>query len=388
MIKKIDPTKNHPLGGLWVNYVVKKKGKYFKVEKSIWFEDYVSKKACEIAAKAVELQCIESAKAKAETEEGKRKDEIRKVERSIWTLEKVALDRIEKYGNASMHCHFKGVIRLAGQTLPEDFKDSYFNTIKILRETPIAQTGKLRSESTINRYKATFRMIFRHAVMEGVAKPDMVRIIYKLNPEDSRDRVWTPEEKNRIFKVMEDMHSWLYWAVYFASINPIRASDLFGNAKDGNPGLRRENWNPDENWIQFFASKTRRIKNRFTYLKQIDEKLRQYFSSLPQDCDFLFPKVTENGTLSPINQLNQGYRNEWERICEKADIKDFHFHDLKHCAITFLLDNGYTREHLKDCGIQYTDEMIDRYYHFNAGKAPVIPGFENPRKGERLKSSK
>lgn len=389
MIKQVQPTDLHKDGGYECKHVVKRridgKDKYFPVTKFVWFEDYLSKKACELAAKAIEAKCIEEAQAKAEA--FLKGTEIAKKKEDVWTLERVALDRIDKYGDASMSVQFKEIIELAGKSLPEDFIDSYNETIKKLRETPIKgmKRNRYRSETTINRYKSVFRMIFQHAVKVRALPPDHIAADYDFDfaYEEGRDRVWTEDEKERIFQAMEELDSWLKYAVYFASVNPIRASDLFGNAKEGNPGLRRRDYDPLKNWVAFLASKTgksRRAKadkRRPTFLKQIDDKLRDYFSSIPKTCDHLFPKM-QNGFCMPIDKLFQGYRNEWERICKKAKVHGLRFHDLKHCAITYLLDHGYTERDLKQCGIQYSTAMINRYYHFNADKAPVIAGFEKP----------
>jgi integrase len=391
MRKTIEPTRLHKDGGYEVKHVVKRridgKDKYFPVTKYVYFDQYPTKKACELAAKVKESECIEEALAKAEAAVTGQMAVTKKAETKIWTLKEVALDRIQKYGDASMAIHFQEVIRLAGDSLPEDFIDSYNTTIGSLRGTPIKGRvhRRYRSEPTINRYKSVFRMIFQHAIKVRALPPDHIVADYDFDfaYEDGRDRVWSEEEKIRIFQAMEELDSWLKYAVYFASINPIRASDLFGNAKDGNPGLRKSDYDSLKNWVAFLASKTgksKRVKTdkkRPTFLKQIDDKLRNYFSSLPKSCDHLFPKI-QNGFCIPIDKLNQGYRNEWKRICKKADVHGLRFHDLKHCAITYLLDHGYTERDLKQCGIQYSIAMINRYYHFSADKAPVIEGFEKP----------
>lgn len=370
----IKPTEKHPKGGWWCKYTIRKGDNFFKSEKKIWVEDYSTPKAAELAANAVMLECYNNALAKAEGYFKEQQEAQKKASRDVWTLEAVALDRIEKYGDASMGSYFREIIRLCGQTLPEDFEKAYWGTIKYLKETPqapkttnkdkVTVKNKMRSEVTINRYKSVFRMIFKHAVIVKACTPDMVLIKYDLEPEEGRDRVWTLEEKKRLFEALKG--SWLEMAVYFSQFNPIRASDLFK--------LKKIDWKPELNRVQFQANKTKRTKNRDTILKQIDQRLRDYFASLPESCEWLFPRITESGFCYKIKK----HSDEWERVCKRAGIEDFHFHDLKHCAITYLLDHGYSRQDLKQCGIQYSDKMIDKYYHFDADKAPVLPGFEKP----------
>jgi len=385
MKKTMQPTKEHPDGGIWVKAVVRSKitGKPVKREKTIWAEDFPTKTEMKRAADRLEVELFDLAR-----QEATRVDtEAKKSKGKVWTLKTVAEDRIAKYGDTSMTTYFRSIIDLAGSTIPEDFEKTYWATIKYLQDTPYIKQGStkevIRSESTINRYRSVFRLIFNHA-RQIKALPDNTTITdkfdYGFDTEEGRDRTWTPEEKERIFAEMEKSNSWLTMAVYFASINPIRAGDLFGDEKRGNPGLRKSNWNPAKNWVEFLASKTGRgkksskEKRRPTYLKQVDERIRNYFESLPENCDQLFPRITKDGFGYPV----KCYKDEWERICREAKVEDFRFHDLKHCAITFLLDHGYSKLDLENCGIQYSKEMIKRYYHFDADKAPVIAGFEKP----------
>ena len=385
MIKPIQPTSEHPQGGFWVKAVVRCKsdGKSIKKERSLWAEDFSNKSDLKRAASKLEADLFEQAREAADNyDKG-----IKAKKNDVWTLKAVAEDRIKKYGDTSMGTYFKSIIDLCGKALPGDFESVYWSTIKYLRETPYVKQGSTkevtRTESTINRYRSVFRLIFNHARQIRVLPDDTTitdNFDYGFDTEEGRDRVWSPEEKSRIFAEMEKSNSWLSMAVYFASINPIRAGDLFGDEKRGNPGLRKSNWNPGKNWVEFLASKTGRgkktskEKKRPTFLKQIDDKLRNYFNSLPQNCDMLFQRITKDGFGYPV----KCYKNEWERICKEAKVPDFHFHDLKHCAITFLLDHGYSELDLENCGIQFSKEMIKRYYHYDATKAPVISGFEKP----------
>jgi len=55
-------------------------------------------------------------------------------------------------------------------------------------------------------------------------------------------------------------------------------------------------------------------------------------------------------------------------MLREARINDFHWHDLKHCAITYMVDAGYTILDLKNLGIQFSEEMVERYYNFSAKK--------------------
>jgi hypothetical protein len=358
--------------GLQVIWGVWKAG---KLKETLWYKDFPSKKECRAAAKLKEIEFDKQLRARLSPQNSSLRD---------IDFKSVALKRIENYGDASMRDYFDRLIEMVGSKKPDEWRSSYQNTIKYLQLTPNKKTKKNRSETTINRYKAVFRMVFNFAIEEKIITESDLSLKIKLTSEDGRDRVWTTAERDKIFEVLHNRNSWLRMPVYFSAFNPVRVGDLFGfkdqDPAKCSPGLRRENWKPLKNWVEFYANKTKKENNRPTYLKQIDHELRNHFDSLPGDCPFLFPRIFPDNSWKQA-VVSRGYREydaEWDTVLELAGVKDFHWHDLKHCAITFLLDNGYSELDLKNCGIQYTKRMIDRYYNFDADKAPVLEGFEKP----------
>jgi len=377
-IKELESTEAHPKGGVCIREFSRKGTKTFKSEGTVWRDEFKTKKDYSIAIDEMKAKLGKEVQAKAKGVKPMYAIEAQ----GETTLEAVARDRIRKSGDSSMLCYFEEIIKLCGDTQPENYRKAYYATIQYLEDTKSPKNGKMRAVSTINRYKSVFRMIFNHAT-NGMDEPIVfVPVKIKLKKEPERDRVWTPAQKERIFAAMEEMDSWLYWPVYFSSFNPIRASDLFGfdDPEDFNPGLRKDDFKELKNWVEFSAKKTSEDNDRPTYLKQIDFCLVRYFKSLPPDIDYLFPRKMPDGSYRPVLMSKKGreYDLEWERICEKAEVVGLRWHDLKHCAITFLLDHGYTKMDLQQCGIQYSEAMINRYYHFDADKAPVIKGFEKP----------
>lgn len=368
-ITDLPPSKAHSGGG---KHVLKRVNKLGKLEKSLWYEDYSSKRECLDAAKELEIEFKKKLQARQKL-----------VSSLIETdFKSVALRRIELEGDTNMRGYFDRLITRVGNKRPSEWRASYQHTMQYLERTPNERTKKPRTESTLNRYRSVFRMVFNFAVDEGIIAKTPIGI--KLDPEEGRDRVWTTQERDKIFEALHARNSWLRMAVYFSAFNPIRAGDLFGCEKDANnafnPGLRRGDFKPLKNWVEFYAHKTKKDKLRPTHLKQIDAEIREYFDSLPGDCPFLFPRIFKNGSWKQV-VARRGYREydaEWDAVLKLAGVENFHWHDLKHCAITYLLDNGYTELALKNCGIQYSSQMIKRYYNFDADKAPVLEGFEKP----------
>ncbi|TNG91667.1 site-specific integrase, partial [Pasteurellaceae bacterium USgator11] len=60
-------------------------------------------------------------------------------------------------------------------------------------------------------------------------------------------------------------------------------------------------------------------------------------------------------------------REDFKRALERADIKDFRFHDLRHTWASWHVQNGTPLLVLKELGGWETIEMVQKYAHLNAG---------------------
>ncbi len=244
------------------------------------------------------------------------------------------------------------ITALGSRPVDDSFPMHFWAYIDQLKATNSARTGRPLTVTTINRHKAAVRMSINYAVKTGRLKENPIKF-FNVEHEDGRDRIWTNEERITIMNTLRDRNSYLYYAVIFASRNPIRSQDL--------KALTIDNLNLFAGTISFIPKKTGRRKQKKTVLTEwsYNPELVDYFSNLKSD--YLFHK--ENG--SPITDFDR----HWETICRQAGIEDFHFHDLKHCAITWMLEEGgYTREDLKSLGIQYNDKAIDRYRNYDADR--------------------
>lgn len=75
------------------------------------------------------------------------------------------------------------------------------------------------------------------------------------------------------------------------------------------------------------------------------------------DTDLLFPGKRK---IQPMS-----FRRSWEIALEKAKIKNFRFHDLRHSAASYLAMNGATLTEIAEILGHKTLQMVKRYAHLS-----------------------
>jgi len=245
---------------------------------------------------------------------------------------------------------------------PDVFLSRFDEYLGILSTEPTKQTGKLRSPKTLNHYIEAAGMTWSYASkpafrpITGVRSNPLAK--YDKHPVESRDRVLTIAETTALFTELTELNSPLYWPARFSIRNPIRQGDLIC--------LNRKNLDIEHPWVHYMPHKTRRKKPREACLVCIEKEILDYWDRLPQDCFYLFPWMNEDGTWRQLREEDFG--EHWRAVLSFAAIDGFHWHDLKHMAITFMLDHGFCELDLKNLGIQYDPKMVERYYHHDAEK--------------------
>ena len=60
-------------------------------------------------------------------------------------------------------------------------------------------------------------------------------------------------------------------------------------------------------------------------------------------------------------------RTPWESAVKKAELQDFHFHDLRHSAASYLAMNGASLAEIAEVLGHKTLQMVKRYAHLSEG---------------------
>ncbi len=63
------------------------------------------------------------------------------------------------------------------------------------------------------------------------------------------------------------------------------------------------------------------------------------------------------------NRHLHSWRSAWRTLTKKAGLKGFRFHDLRHCAITQLAENGASDSTIMAIAGHVSRRMLERYSH-------------------------
>lgn len=93
------------------------------------------------------------------------------------------------------------------------------------------------------------------------------------------------------------------------------------------------------------------------------ECLRQHAKVRRLDSDLVFPgRARADGNVRPLN-----LENAFRQTCAVAGLRDFHFHDLRHTAASWLAMNGASLSEIAEVLGHKTLAMVKRYSHMTEG---------------------
>ena len=211
--------------------------------------------------------------------------------------------------------------------------------------------GKHISPATVRRYLAAFSTALSVAVREWEWLDDSpMRKVRK--PKEPRGRTRTLS-KAEIISLLEACKNsrknpQLYLIVLLAVSTAMRRGEILY--------LRRNQIDIEKQRLILNETKNgdrRAVPLAGPALREITERLNQ-----PGNADaLLFPGLRPD---KPI-EIKKG----WTTALKKAGIKDFRFHDLRHCASSLLLESGASLGQLAEVLGHRTLQMVKRYAHLS-----------------------
>ncbi|KVO99725.1 integrase [Burkholderia ubonensis] len=215
-----------------------------------------------------------------------------------------------------------------------------------------------KSNNTVRIELAMLGHLFRVAIQEwGIGLTfNPVANIRKPSPGAGRDRRLTPEEQQRLFAAA-DGHSnpMLGWIVRLAVETGMRSSEI--------TGLRRSQ--VDLNRRVVTLKDTKNGSARMVPLSRVAaETLRSALDNpiRPIDTDLVFfGEPGRDGKRKPYV-----FQKLWVGIVRALEFADLHFHDLRHEAVSRLVEAGLSDQEVASISGHKSMQMLKRYTHLRA----------------------
>lgn len=208
------------------------------------------------------------------------------------------------------------------------------------RRSDTSRFGRPPSPATINRELSNLKTILNRETRAGHVLRNPLRGFRLLDENNVRDRVLEPEERRRL---LAECRPELRVIVDVAYRTGMRAGEIIA--------LTWERVNLKAGFITLRSEDTKTAEGRIVPL---DSELVEILQALPRVDGQ--PRVFLRGD-KPIRSIREGFVT----ACERAGLQDFHFHDLRHCAVTTLARLGVNEKTIMRITGHKTTHMLRRY---------------------------
>lgn len=234
----------------------------------------------------------------------------------------------------------------------EFFKEYFGEKTKITEITPakieelkIYLTNKNnKSNSTFNRYYASLSKAFNLIITEKkLNMQNPCKLVKKLKEDNTKDRYLTPEEEK---KLMKELSPHLKPIVICALTTGLRLSNILN--------LKWESIDLEQNYIEILKQENKGHKKiKLPIAPKFKEELEK-IGIKKEGYVFVNPD-----TGKPYTTIKTGFN----RALDRAGIKNFRFHDLRHTVGTRLVANGADLITVKEFLAHSQITTTQRYMH-------------------------
>lgn len=222
----------------------------------------------------------------------------------------------------------------------------------------LTNRGQPTSNNTVRLELALLSHLFTVAIQEwGLGLTfNPVLNIRKPSPGEGRNRrLMADEEKRLMAAVGKHSNPMLSWIVQIALATGMRASEI--------AGLRRSQVDAQKRVVRL--SDTKNDSARTVPLTKLATEI--FLTALanpvrPIDCDLVFfGEPGRDGKRRPY-----AFTKVWGAIKQKAGVADFRFHDLRHEAVSRLVEGGLSDQEVSAISGHKSMQMLKRYTHLRA----------------------
>ena len=238
-----------------------------------------------------------------------------------------------------------------GDVLLSELTPVLISEYRDLLSKKITKRKTLISHATINRYLAALSSAISTAINEwGWMEDNILRKVSKLKEPRGRTRYLSDEERNRfITACRESKNTDLYIAVILALSTGGRKNEIWGLSwkcvylKNG--------------FITFMETKNNEPRSAPLTGHALELMLER--SQIPRiDTDLVFPSRVDP-------QKHFDFRRPFQMALKAAQIEDFRWHDLRHCAASYLVMAGVDMRTVAEILGHKTMQMTQRYTHLS-----------------------
>lgn len=215
-----------------------------------------------------------------------------------------------------------------------------------------------KSNNTVRIELAMLSNLFTVAIQEwglGLTH-NPVAAIRKPSPGKGRDRRLNADEETRLLEAVEKYSNpMLCWIVRIAIETGMRQSEIL-NLRKGQVDLKSrvvrlaDTKNNSARTVPLTAAATSALKSA------VANPLR------PKDCDLVFfGEPGKDGERRPYQ-----FTKIWADIKETLGISNLHFHDLRHEAVSRLVECGLSDQEVASISGHKSMQMLRRYTHLRA----------------------
>jgi len=206
------------------------------------------------------------------------------------------------------------------------------------------------SNARVNRYTAALSTAITTAVKEWEWMEDNpLRKLSKLKEPRGRVRFLSDDERELLLSACKESHNPnLYLTVILAMSTGGRQSEIWG--------LRWKCVDLQNGFVTF--EETKNDEPRSVPLAGHALKLMLERSKAPIDTDLVFPSRVDS-------HKHFDFRRPFQMALKEAQIEDFRWHDLRHCAASYLVMAGVDMRTVAEILGHKTIQMTQRYAHLS-----------------------
>lgn len=214
--------------------------------------------------------------------------------------------------------------------------------------SPKPKNGKTtRSNATVNRYIACLSTVLTKAVKEWQwIDENPMHKVTKLKEPKGRVRFLSDNERIRLLSGCKNISKELYLLVLIAITTGARYGEI--------ANIKWQNIDFENNMFHFMDTKNGEDRG-VPIPNVVKEEFKEFSKVRNISSDYVF--------IRPDGKKLIFLRGQFMKAVEKAGIKNFKFHDLRHTAASYLAMNGAGIRELAEILGHKTMAMVQRYSH-------------------------